>query len=268
MESARPLTFSAVDGLAFAAAGGLLDITQAPRCPYVPTRLGPLLEFLHFTSCGRLPSPSGGSWLASNGATPMVTALQEDRERWVSSDERRMGFIRAVRRGPDGDNWLIAFLMDAQRAARDVASLPGGTPGQLAGAMEELENNIHEHSDAANTGLLAFRATPGAFEFVVADRGVGILASLRRCSTYTAAVNDHGKALESALTDGISRFGSESGRGHGFRPIFIGLANLHGSLRFRSGDHALLIDGTSPNLTTAQLAQKPPLDGFFASISC
>jgi hypothetical protein len=43
---------------------------------------------------------------------------------------------------------------------------------------------------------------------------------------------------------------------------------LQGSLRFRSGDHALLIDGTSPDLATAQLAQKPLIDGFLASIRC
>jgi hypothetical protein len=73
--------------------------------------------------------------------------------------------------------------------------------------------------------------------------------------------------MEAALTEGTSRFGSESGHGYGFRPLFVGLANLKGSLRFRSGDHALLMDGTSPSLTTAQLAQKPPIDGFFASIA-
>lgn len=268
MESARPLTFSAVDGLAFAAARGVLDTPVAPPRPFAPTSLGPLLEFLHLTACGRLPPLSGGSWLAANGAAPMIAALQENRERWVSADGRRMGFIRAVRLGPDGDNWLTDFLMHAKRAAQDVAALPGTTPGQLAAAMEELENNIHEHSDAADTGLLAFRAAPGVFEFVAADRGIGILESLRKCPMYTSAVNDHGKALESALTDGISRFGRDSGRGHGFRPIFLGLADLRGSLRFRSGDHALVIDGTSPNLGTAQLAQKAPLDGFFASISC
>jgi hypothetical protein len=178
-----------------------------------------------------------------------------------------MGFIKAVRSGADADSRLTAFLMDAQRAARDVACLPGSAPGQLVAAMEELENNIHEHSEAATTGLLAFRAARGVFEFAVADVGVGVLTSLRR-SPLHEGISDHGKALELALTDGISRFGSESGRGHGFRPIFLGLANLYGSLRFRSGNHALLIDSMSPNLVTARLAQKAFLDGFFASISC
>lgn len=265
-EPAKPLTFSAVDGLAFAAAAGHLDGPQA-SCRYVPNELGPLLELLHLAAGGRLPPAVAESCLAANGAAPMIAALRGPHERWIASDGRRMGFIRAARPGPDGGNWLTAFLMDAQRAARDVACLPGSTSGQLVAAMEEMENNIHEHSEAAATGLLAFGAARGAFEFVVADRGIGILTSLRRCPLY-AAVSDHGKALESALTDGISRFGSESGRGHGFRPIFLGLANLQGSLRFRSGDHALLIDGASPNLMTARLAQKAPLDGFFVSISC
>jgi hypothetical protein len=72
--------------------------------------------------------------------------------------------------------------------------------------------------------------------------------------------------MEAALADGTSRFGVNTGRGNGFRPIFLGLLNLRGSLRFRSGDHALLMDGTSPQLNTAQLTQKPVIDGFLASV--
>ena len=261
---ARPLTFSAVDGLGFAAAGGQIAAARLPAL-YAPNSLGPLLEFLQLATGGRLSDPTGGNCLALNGAAPLIAKLQEKRECWVSSDDRRIGFIRSVRSGPYGNNRLTAFLMDAQRAARNVARLPGTTPGQLAAAMEELENNIHEHSNAADTGLLAFRAARGIFEFVAADRGIGILSSLQNSTTYTALL-DHGKALELALTDGTSRFGGDSRRGHGFRPIFLGLVNLHGSLRFRTGDHALTIDGTSPTLATARLAQKPTIDGFFVSI--
>lgn len=266
--AAKPLSFHAVDGLAFAAATGQTDAVSA-CAPFIPIALGPLLELLHLAAGDRLPEPpAGGSWLARNSATPMIVALQEQHEiLWLDPRDRRMGFIRALRTGPDGDNRLVSFLMDAQRAARDVSRLPGTTPGQLAAAMQELENNIHEHSDTADTGFLAFRAALGVFEFVAADRGVGILASLQRCPLY-ADVPDHGTALQTALTDGTSRFGANSQRGYGFRPIFIGLTNLRGVLRFRSGDHALAIDGTSPNLAMAQLAQKPAIDGFFASIRC
>lgn len=158
-------------------------------------------------------------------------------------------------------------MLNPMLAARDVAKLPGNTPGQLVAAMRELESNIHEHSDAASTGVLAFRAVGGVFEFVAADLGVGVLTSLKKCADYSL-LSDHGDALEVALKDGASRFGSNSNRGYGFRPIFIGLLNLRGALRFRSGDHALTMDGTSPNLATAQLAQKPLIKGFFASITC
>jgi hypothetical protein len=262
--SVKPLTFSAVDELGFAAAAGHLNGAQAPA-QYEPKSLGPVLELHNMVGAGRVPR-AVNRWLVANGAAPMLNALQERRELWVSPDNRRLGFIRAVRAKPDADSRLTAFLMDAQRAARDVARLPGHSPGQLVAAMEELENNIHEHSDAADTGILAFRAAPGMFEFVAADRGIGVLASLRKCTKFTP-LTDHGKALASALADGTSRF-DERGRGNGFRPIFIGLVNLRGSLRFRSGDHALLMDGASPKLATAQLAQKPAIDGFLASICC
>ena len=81
-------------------------------------------------------------------------------------------------------------------------------------------------------------------------------------------MTDHGRALEAALTDGASRFGRNTGHGNGFRPIFLGLLNLSGDLRFRSGNHALTMQGTSPTLSTAQLAEKPMMDGFFVSVAC
>jgi hypothetical protein len=266
-EAPKPLTFAAVDDLAFASSDmGHLDLTQTPL-RFIPRTLGPLLEFLQFIACKGLPPSTATTWLARSGASPMILALAEQRERWTDSDDRRMGFIKAVRCGKDADSAFTTFLMDAQRAAREVTRLPGHTPGQLAAAMRELENNIHEHSEAAGTGLLAFRAASDRFEFVVTDRGDGVLKSLRRSHDY-AALADHGKALEAALTDGVSRFGKDGGRGHGFRPIFLGLANLTGSLRFRSGDHALVVDGANPDLAIARLAQKAPIDGFFVSVVC
>ena len=136
----------------------------------------------------------------------------------------------------------------------------------MAAAILELAGNIEEHSGAVETGVIAFRATTGAFEFVVADQGIGVLRSLRGSPEFLT-LDDHGRALELALTDGVSRFGDPR-RGHGFRPIFQGLTDLNGYLRFRSGDHAIIMDGTNQSLATAQLAQKPYLTGFLASVMC
>src|SRR5205807_7484653 len=124
---------------------------------------------------------------------------------------------------------------------------------------------IHEHSAAPSSGIVAFHAKPGMFEFVVADRGIGILNSLRGCPAFVN-LDDHGLAIQTAMTDGTSRFGEDSGRGHGFRPMFLGLANLRGSLRFRLGDHALIILGTRPSFSFAQLALLPLIDGLFAYV--
>lgn len=264
MKTQPPLTFAAVDGLGFAASSGRLTEQSVQ---YLPASLGPLLELLCLAAGGRLPSPVAAGWLLDNGARPMIAALSNKERYWIKPDDRRMGFIRAARNSQNGDALFTRFLMEVQRAARDVARLPGTTPGQLAAAMQELESNIHEHSEAPETGLLAFRAASDAFEFVAADHGIGILKSLQRCSEFSD-LDDHGKAIQAALSDGTSRFGSHGRRGHGFRPIFLGLANLRASLRFRSGDHALVIDGTGPSLATAQLSQKPVIDGFFASIRC
>ena len=188
-------------------------------------------------------------------------------QRWVSPDNRRMGFIRRRRTGPDADNRLTSFLIKRSTAAHNVAGLPRQAARYLAMAMEEMENNVHDHSEASDTGLLAFRAATGVFEFVASDRGIGTLTSLQRSPEYRS-MYDHGVALRAALDTGTSRYGPNSGHGNGFRPIFLGLAELNGELRFRSGDHALIIDGTSPELATSQLQQKPFMDGFFVSVRC
>lgn len=264
--TAKPLTFTVVDELGFAAARGLLNPAQL-SARYRPQGLGPLLELMLLSKGGHVPPTLIRTALVLNGVAGFMDAIQNNREHWVSPESRRTGFIRAVRHGLNGDSLFTSFLMDAKRAARDIGQLPDTTAGQLVGAMEELENNIHEHSDASETGILAYRAGPSLFEFIAADCGIGILNSLRKCGLF-ADLADHGAALQMALTDGTSRFGPDANRGHGFRPIFIGLLNLCGSLRFRSGDHALVMDGASPNLATSQLAQKPTIDGFFASVCC
>jgi len=234
--------------------------------PYTATTLGPLLELLHLVDSRVLTDPIAGGWLSLNGSASLVNAIRSGQDSWVCPVTRRLGVMRAVRRGLDCDEQRTAFFMDAKRAAREVSRLPGDSPGQLVAALGELESNIHEHSEGADTGLLAFRAAPGVFEFVVADRGIGILASLQSSIEY-ASCSDHGKALQMALTEGTSRFGNEANRGYGFRPLFIGLMNLQGYLRFRSGDHALILDGRSPQLAIARLVQKPRLNGFFVSVS-
>src|SRR5579883_1652618 len=127
----KPLTFTAVDDLAFAAANDLLNKKDS-GLRFTPLTLGPLFELCHLGVGRRLKKTVVQDWIVVNGAEPMIDALHGGQESWISPDRRRMGFIRSERKGPDGDLRLSGFLMDAQRAARDITQLPGNTPGQLA----------------------------------------------------------------------------------------------------------------------------------------
>ena len=258
----RTLDFATLDGLAFAAERGRLAGIEVERA--VARDLGPLVEMSHLASAGLLPRPSDAPWLELDGVGDFRRALASGQTRWVCPFHRNVGFLRtvAVR---DEICWTN-FGVAAQKAAA-TAGFAKGVAAQLVGAIGEMYSTIYEHSDAARTGLLAFMARSGSFEFVATDRGMGVLESLRTCPKY-ADLNDHGEALRLTLTDGVSRHESGTGRGRGFRPLFIGIANLNGSLRFRSGDHALVIDGRNPSLVAARLAQKPKIGGFLASVEC
>jgi hypothetical protein len=134
--------------------------------------------------------------------------------------------------------------------------------------MTEIEENIHLHSGRPDTGIVAFRGSAEEFEFVVADSGVGMLASLRTSPDY-ASLDDAGKALRLALQDGTSRLSHiERNHGYGFRNLFRNLASLNGELRFRSDDQAVTIEGVGPELVKSTLRQKTSMQGFAASIVC
>lgn len=138
----------------------------------------------------------------------------------------------------------------------------------LLGALLELQDNVYEHSGAPDSGVVAYAATSKSFEFVVADRGMGILRSLRRNPQF-AAVTDSGRAIELAITEGVSRFPDESGRGQGFNQLFRALVGHNAELRFRSDDHALTLrPGRAVGSAASTLSQVAPLGGFAISVFC
>jgi len=138
----------------------------------------------------------------------------------------------------------------------------------LLGALVELQDNIYEHSDAPDTGVVAYAVSPTSFEFVVADRGVGVLQSLRRNPRF-AQTTDSGRAIQLAIAEGVSRFPEESGRGQGFNQLFRALVGHNAELRFRSDDHALTLrPGSAVGSAASTLAQVAPLGGFAISVYC
>ena len=263
-DKVRELSFRAVDGLSFAATEGRLR-SDGMRS-FTARQLGPMLEVLHLSATGILqPYP----WRTMSASVAELVAALSGRDQFWSGqgNAEETGFIRTKRLSQLYDNRLTTLLMRAKRAGQRISGLSAQVSGQLVGAMGELESNIHEHAESPVSGVVAYRAEADAFEFVVSDRGVGVLASLRRNTEYAGLV-DSGVALRAALTEGVSRYGAGSERGFGFKPIFTGLMDLYGELRFRSGDHALMMNGVAPTVATARVSQKAPLRGFFASVRC
>jgi hypothetical protein len=263
--SAASLTFAALDGLAFAAGRGRLN--ELPEeTAFAAEALGPFLELTQLSAYGLLPRADKAPWLALGGISAFEAALRSGRREWTCPASRAAGFFRTGAAWSDDETAWVGFGLAAQKAAV-AAGFHRRIAAQFAAALGEMVSNIHEHSGKPASGIAAFRAARGKFEFAVADHGMGILDSLRSCPDY-AHLADHGEALRLALTDGVSRFGPQAGRGGGFRPIFVGLANLSGALRFRSGDHALVIDGRKIGAVAAKTAQKARMEGFLASVEC
>lgn len=261
---AHALDFDTLDDLAFADARGRLNTRSLPTIN--AQSIGPVIELILLAAMGKLSSPHTAPWLSLEQLAPLGKALETGRMQWVCPRSKRTGLLRTSPLEADNATIWTRFGLAAQQAAR-AAGFPRRISAQLAAALGEFHSNIYEHAQAPHTGMVVFRAQSNQFEFVVADQGVGVLKSLQGATTY-ANLRDHGEALRLTLAEGVSRYGPGENRGYGFRPLFIGLANLRGNLRFRSGDHALMIDGQHPSLMTARTAQKPPIPGFLISVVC
>jgi anti-sigma regulatory factor (Ser/Thr protein kinase) len=261
--NATPLTFTSLDGLAFAAARGRLSAIDTT---YAARSLGPLMEWRQLSLDGLLPPPGKSELLQISRVAAFNAAMGAGHSQWIDRAHGSVGFYRTRADWSDDDTEWIGFGVAVQRAATAIG-FHRRIAARFAAALGELAGNIQEHSGASPSGIVAFSAVDRTFEFVVADHGIGVLNSLRSAPDY-ATLADHGTALQLALTDGVSRYGKEAKRGKGFRPIFIGLANLTGSLRFRTGDHALTIEDQTIDLMLSKTAQKVELKGFLISVAC
>jgi len=175
------------------------------------------------------------------------------------------GFIRIRRQQEDVEHvgWL-GFLTMFDRAAR-ASGLSKALSSQLTGVVKEMEDNVHLHSERASSGLVAFVAHPGMFEFVVLDRGIGVLTSLQKAPEF-AGLGDHGTALQLAVSDGNSRYGPGAGHGHGFSDLTVGVANSNALIRFRSGDHLLELDGRGRGDIITRCVQRAEASGFLIAV--
>ncbi len=234
----------------------------------VAHEIGPALEL----GIALANDPADGAcqppWSAGWNLSAFADALRRGRPMWTSRAANGLGFYRTLQEPETRDErYHAVFRFRAQQAA-EASGFPRRTAQALVGAMGEIEGNIYEHSGLHRSGILAFQGGPAVFTFVIADAGMGVLASLRQSPQFRM-LDDHGDALRLALTDGVSRLShTDPARGMGFHDLFVGLASMRGSLRFASGDHALIIDGASPSLAAHHLMHKEQGRGFVASVTC
>jgi hypothetical protein len=141
----------------------------------------PLIELMMEASNGRTGPLLQTPWLDSITQLDLRAALASNQNIWLD-ETRRCGFMRATfdPRVEADDLQRNRFLI-AARTAAEAAGLVKPVAQCLAAALREMESNIHEHSGAAATGILAFQARPSLFEFVAADCGAGVLATRRHC---------------------------------------------------------------------------------------
>ena len=229
-------------------------------------RIGPLVELV--SACRSDPAAYGSVDIRPALARMATAALDREEISGASVSDRAGVFplSRSHPGGADGVRWdqWMKHVENAAVSAGHARRLVQG----LIGAFGELHDNVYKHSERIDTGLAAFDVTADAFEFVVADSGIGVLASLRQNPEF-AHLSDSGAALRAAASDGASRLGKNSGHGYGIGQLFRALARDAGELRFRSGDWAMTIRGDRPSLSgQVELAQKAWLNGLAVTIRC
>jgi hypothetical protein len=252
----QPLTFALLDDINLGMQANTLDAAGLPAI--AAAGLGPLIEL---KQTGLIDRPAGCLNAGRYGA---LLAGIASGGKWFHATGRQ-GFVSVTAISADYANWT-EFAMRAKRAATG-GGFADDQAGQLVAAIGELRDNIRDHSQRVETGYLVYDVAPNRFEFVVADSGIGVLQSLR-LHPHFAYLSDAGKALELALSEGVSRHYDEKDRGRGFRPIFIGLANASRHLRFRSGDHSREIVRANGGGLEAATHQRANLDGFLCSVAC
>lgn len=254
---ARPLTLQRLDELS---ASALVKAQIGSKQQHTAAELSAYLEWYWLRHSGH----DFGSLIKKGAFGEFHERLQSRVEVWMTPRVPSRGFLRVRRQRGDIEhpNWM-RFRFGLQKSAR-AAGFSSVWANQIVGAIGELEDNIHCHSQAPTSAILAYWFLRSELEIVVLDMGIGVLASLRTSDEYRHLV-DHGTAIRLATQNGTSRYGGESGHGWGFHDLFAALANSRAIIRIRSGDHLLSVEGRT-GLPRSQLHQRAPAQGLLISM--
>lgn len=136
------------------------------------------------------------------------------------------------------------FFQERFKAAMRLNGFSVAVAFALAGALQEVVENVEQHSDTSEIGvdgLAGYQVQDDWMSFSVGDTGRGVLASLHSNPAW-AQLADSAAAL-AAITHQRASRRIGMGDGEGIKQLFKSLADLNGWLRFRSGDAFMELRG-------------------------
>jgi hypothetical protein len=168
-----------------------------------------------------------------------------------------------------GDLTWEQCLERFRRSLRDNGKFPAKLAAGLAGTFEEMVSNLLEHSGADEQhpapGVVGYKVGLRRMTFAVADVGRGVLASLRTNPRWTALTNSLDALIAAICEQATSKHWLS--HGDGFRQVHKTLADLSGTLRFRSGDGVLTLDGRGTARQRVK-SRAAAAEGFQLAVSC
>jgi hypothetical protein len=230
--------------------------------------LGPAVEIACRAQVDKRWSKYAKVSLPAQIAIPLRASRRQPLRTFFHADgEHTVGFMCLAATGLDDfKQALLDFDIRARTAMRFKKNV-GQSKALVCGAIGEIVDNVFEHSEKPDSGILGFHATASYFDLCVADAGVGVLKSLRQNPAY-AYLSDASMALSLAVRDGTSRFPTVAGgegRGHGFSTLFRGLNSLDAEIRLRSDNYALEVSGKTINERAPGILQKAQLPGLIVT---
>jgi anti-sigma regulatory factor (Ser/Thr protein kinase) len=242
--------------------------------PLEHTTLPALLEY----GCARRHYPCLAALPARIFSSPLGRSLQEVRSelglrttgrqkpppRTITPESQEFYVLEGSNSPTTEQDWLeflVRFRQSIKSVGFDLEKAKG-----IAAALGEMADNATLHSNAPVGVLVGYQVIDGACVCCVADVGDGVLKSLTSHEAYRH-VQTHKEAVRLALHSGVTRFGPGQG-GLGFYRVFKSLAAMSGTLRFRSGEGFVTMDGTDFDADNGEEGYATFRPGFQVTICC
>jgi anti-sigma regulatory factor (Ser/Thr protein kinase) len=251
-------------------------VGRSVDCFVDPLESATLPAFLEY-GCARWHSPRLPALPASILASPLGRALHEVRSeigiretgdqkpppRTVTASPHEFCVLEGddPTTGRDWGEFLVRFRQSVGSVGFGLEKAKG-----IAAALGEMADNAAVHANAPVGVLVGYQVSEGACVCCVADVGIGVLASLASHEAYRH-VRSHKEAIRLALRRGVSRFGPGRG-GLGFYGVFKALTAMSGTLRFRSGEGCVTMDGADLDADRGEESYVVFRPGFQVTICC